>query len=713
MKKEKKVLAITLMAFSALSPIMTRAQQADSVRQLDEVVITATRSDQPIIDVPRSITVVNRAMIENSGHNSVGELLATQPGIFIVGTNQNPGTNQSIFMRGANSNQVVVLIDGMRITDPSSPNATIDLSELSLTNVERIEIIRGAHSTLYGGAAIGGAINIITKKGGLTGFHGSVQLQAGTYGKKTSSTTENITLNYAFKNGFYINGSLFRQDVRGLNATQDTITSSVYKTADRDNFSKTDGYVKAGYQYGKWDAHFSFKNVSQDADIDDRAFDDDDNAYLEFDRQLVDAKASYRINDKISISYIGSWSSSIRNSVNDSSIANANGDYDKTYSSGKYYGDLLTNEVEANYQSGNLRGIIGLGQYHEDMHFQTYYFSNAFGFPYVSEVNYDSLNTSANTMYIFGQVNYEYKNVAVTGGFRYSNHSRFGQNRTFEISPSYRIEDLILYGSFSTGFNAPSLYQLLDPSIGFGSFGPRGNKRLAPEESNTIELGLKKEYANGNYITVAAFHSDTKNAIEYVYLWNRETALSELTYLDYFGDTYLNVTRQRVNGVEASGHIALGKFYMNGNISYIDSEISFSSADLDQVATGGNHVQLYNYGSFVDNENTTANLARRPAFTGFAELGYKPVSKLTLSTTLRHTGSRFDVGYDPDLGPYGALGQTNVKRYNLIDAGFSWQAHKSWTITGKVENILNEEFREILGFNTRGRSGYLKVIYRW
>lgn len=245
MKKEKKVWVLTLLSLWWLTPNQTHAQQ-DSVRQLDELVITATRSEQRVIDVPRSITVIRREEIENTSHNSVGELLANHPGMFIVGTNQVPGTNQSLFLRGANSNQMVVLIDGMRITDPSTPSSTIDVAELSLAGVERIEIIRGAHSTVYGGSAVAGAINIVTRKQGKPGFHGLVNTQAAWYGKDALSTNTQASLQHVSKNGFYVSGSILRQDVRGLDATLDTIRDpSVYKTTDADNFRKTDGYVKA------------------------------------------------------------------------------------------------------------------------------------------------------------------------------------------------------------------------------------------------------------------------------------------------------------------------------------------------------------------------------------------------------------------------------------------------------------------------------------
>ncbi len=165
-----------------------QAQQADSVgsKQLSEVIITATRAFKPVAEIGRSVTVISAEQIQNSVYNNAGELLSQQEGIYVVGTGQNPGMTQSVFMRGAGSNQTVILIDGIRITDPSGVNNALDLTELTLTNIDRIEIVRGSHSTLYGSSAIGGVINIITKKNGEPGFNGTAELKGGTFGKSTS-----------------------------------------------------------------------------------------------------------------------------------------------------------------------------------------------------------------------------------------------------------------------------------------------------------------------------------------------------------------------------------------------------------------------------------------------------------------------------------------------------------------------------------------------
>jgi vitamin B12 transporter len=715
MKKEKKVWALTLVAFWWLSPNLLQAQQ-DSVssKTLDEIVITGTRVEQPIIEVPRSVSVISSDVIQRSVFNSVGELLSAEAGIYLVGSGQTPGTNQSIFLRGANSNQTVILINGLRITDPSSPNSSIDLSEISLTDIERIEIIRGSHSTLYGGSAIGGAINIITKKSVNDGFHGNAYAQGGTLGQGSASFNGSVNLNYRTASGFYFHTGIFEQRVKGFNATEDTIhTAGVFKTTDGDDFIKTDYYARAGYLTDKWDISVSAKKTDQHAEIDDRAYDDDDNAYLDFERKLLEYRAGYKLNDRLTLVANGSISPSTRYSKNDSSIVNDDGDYDRTYIEATYNGRTVSNELFLNYTSGKIKGLFGGGEYREKMNFQTFYFSNAFGFPFESEVNYDSIDTSSTTKYVFAQAGFDIKKFNLKAGARLSDHSRFGKSWTFEVNPSYKIQNTLIYGSVSTGYNAPSLYQLFDPSGGFGTSVTRGNSRLQAEESVSAELGIKKEYNSGSYFAIATFSSVVKNNIEYVYVWNKNTAVEDLTFLDYVNDTYLNLSKQEVSGIEISGYVPLRKFYLRGNVSRIAAKVTINPDDISNDETEGHHVQLYNYGSFVTKEVTVNSLVRRPAFTSYVEAGYKPTANIALTLSWRNAGSRNDVEYDADLGPYGALAQAKVKRYNLVDAGVNYQINKTFGLSGKVENLLGENYTEIYGFQTRGRSAYIKLQAKW
>ena len=690
------------------------AASQDSLRvtTLREVVVSASRSEQPVIEIPRSVSVIHEQVIRSSVYQSLGELLNARSGLYVIGANQTPGTNQSVFMRGANSNQVAVLIDGMRITDPSSPNAAIDLSEISLTNVERIEVIRGAHSTMFGSAAIGGVINLITKKDAGHGLHGDASWQGGSFGKKTWSSTENINLAYGVRNGWYFSGSLFRQDVGGIDATPEPAQNPSF-SSDRDDFRKTDASLKAGFRDAQWDANLLFKNSHQFTEVDNGAFSDDDNYYLIFDRKLLQYNLGYTLTPFIRLSLLGSFSDSERFYENDSSRVSET-TWDKAYSTGSYFGKLQTHELQLNYKKEKAQAVFGAGLYREKMFFENYFFFNDPGFPFEFATNYDSLDTRTATRYIFSQAGYTLGRFDLSAGTRLSHHTITGNFLTFEVNPSFTFSDLLLYGSFSTAFNSPSLYQLYDPSKTATAYSSRGNPNLKPERSVSLEGGIKKEFSSGSFITFSAYHTRANQSIEYVYLWNGARPVEELDFSDDRGDTYLNVGEQKVNGIEIEGYARIsGSVSFQGNISFLETEIDADPEDVDPDHTGGHHIQLYNLGTFLNQHMNQEQVVRRPDFTTFARLSYRPVPELSIHATYRYTGKRFDAGFDGSLGPYGGLGRIFVEAYHLVDADVNWQASEIFSFACKLENVLNENYREVVGFQTRGRSVYLKLGIRW
>ncbi len=688
------------------------AQDSTKVTTLKEIVVSASRTEEPVIEVPRSVTVISGEQIRTSVYQSVGDLLNSTGGLFIVGANQTPGTNQNIFMRGANSNQVAVLVDGVRITDPSSPNAAIDFSEMSLTNVERIEVIRGSHSTVFGGAAIGGVINIITRKNNVRGIHGDVSWQGGTFGHDAWSSLENVNLTYGHASGVYVNGSMFRQDVKGLDAVEAQAAAPAF-ISDRDDFRKTDFALKGGYRRDAWDASVSFRSSHQYTEIDDGAFRNDENSYLVFDRRLLNYSARYKINDRLSGSLIGSFSESERFFEDDSSRVDAS-TWDHLYSTGTYFGRLQTHELQLNYRSGAMAGVVGGGFYRERMFFDNYLLYNDPSFSFEVVTNYDTIHSTTTTGYLFAQLEYGIGNFRLSGGARGSSHTTAGEFATFELNPSWTYRDLLIYGSLSTGFNTPSLYQLYDPSKDFGAYATRGNRNLKPERSVSFEAGVKKQFASGTYFTVSAYTTRVRNSIEYVYLWNSDKPIGELDFSDSHGDRYINVAEQRVKGIEVEGFVKISPaLSLRGNVSLLEAEVRASPDDLDFTDTGGYRVQLYNLGTFLDQDFKGSEVVRRPALTSFSRVNFKATKALTFYAIHRFTGKRFDAGYDGSMGPAGGLASINVDAYHLVDVGASWNATESFSIGVKVENLLDEDYREVLGFRTIGRSVHLKAAFRF
>lgn len=153
-----------------LSPIIAVSAHADDTVIQQQLVVTATRVPTPVLDIPAGVSVIDRQTIEERGYNTLAEALSAIPGVR-VSQSGGAGGIASVFVRGTNSDQVLVLIDGMPINDASDPNAQFNFGVDTLGDVERIEVIRGPMAALYGSGAIGGVINLIMRKGTQEGVH--------------------------------------------------------------------------------------------------------------------------------------------------------------------------------------------------------------------------------------------------------------------------------------------------------------------------------------------------------------------------------------------------------------------------------------------------------------------------------------------------------------------------------------------------------------
>lgn len=732
MKKEKKWLVVTSLI---LTTQFTWSQEIDSTQILKEATVSGTRIETDVMEVPRNVTVITHEDMANSQFNNLGELLNSTAGIFTVGAQQNAGMNQSIFMRGTNSNHTTIMIDGVRISDPSGVNNAVDLSEISLSNIERIEIVRGSHSTLYGSSAIGGVINIITKKSKRDGISGDVNLGLGSFGKNTFTNSQNGYINYQFKNKFYVGGNIYLQSTKGFDATRDTIpeTDTVYtKLFDADNFNKSDFNIKAGYNGEKTKGYFSFKKSSQKTDLDKLysgtskyynpwgshpAIYYDGNYQLDFSRNLLNYGISHQINDKFTVQYYGGYSNMERNSIDDSTELEA-GVYDKNYFEGNYDGSILNNDLQFDAQLKHLTITVGANHYLEKMNVNTYTKYYFFGYDSVI-TSYDSIKPNASIFSGYAQLNLngelvheKMKKFNLILGGRFNQHSIAGSAFTFSINPSIAIdENTLFYLNYSTGFNAPSLYQLYAPESNYISNITRGNKNLKAETSQTFELGLKNRFNERLMVNFGIYYNQIENVLEYVYLWDKNIGLDTLGQDwmrdDYRGDTYANVGTLSSYGFDMSveGWIS-DKLKINSYLSLVFGKLNYDPAGID--ATDTMHVQLYSSGLFLNKTHELNQLIRRPSTANFS-LTYYPIKELSLFTSFRFTDSRGDNFYDGANGPYGALSARSVPAYGLIDMGIGYIIKKQFHLNLRMENILDKGYTEIVGYNTRGRSIYFNV----
>ena len=352
------------------------SEDTSTVYRLDEIIVSASKYEQSPSSVGRNVTVIGQEEIQRSSYTSLSDLLADQQSIHIIGAGQTPGSLQQGFIRNANSNHSVVMIDGVRISDPSTNNNAVDLSELSLTGIKRIEIVRGSHSTLYGSSAIGGVINIITKKKGSRGLNIAAETKHGRFGEGTYSTANSLFTNYTSESGLYANIGIDQQFTNGFDATVDTLgNSGGFNPQDQDDFEKLDLTAKLGYKTDAYELYGSYRREDQKVDSDQGAYRDDSNAFSEFERDLFSYGAGADVSDHVSLDFSGAYSDLQRDFVNDSSLVGPNS-YDGTYVETNGEGTLWENELKAVHKSDHLRLVAGVSASRQTMSTRSY--SSAF-----------------------------------------------------------------------------------------------------------------------------------------------------------------------------------------------------------------------------------------------------------------------------------------------------------------------------------------------
>ncbi|MCP4725389.1 MAG: TonB-dependent receptor, partial [bacterium] len=225
----KSFLSFTLSLIIFLTGTAAYSQDVIGEAVMEEIVITATRTETSVKELAMSFTIIPEEVLKSRGKEMVFDFLKSVPGLD-VSRSGGPGGTATVLIRGAKSEHTLILIDGMETNDPISPSKTYNFAHLTTDNIERIEIVRGPQSTIYGSDAIGGIINIITKKGGDDpGYY--VSAEAGSFNTLSSRIGFNgiyEQLNYSF--------ALSRMESDGISGAN-----------EKDGNSEKDGYSNTSF----------------------------------------------------------------------------------------------------------------------------------------------------------------------------------------------------------------------------------------------------------------------------------------------------------------------------------------------------------------------------------------------------------------------------------------------------------------------------------
>ena len=459
-------LATALVASLLHSPAFAQT----AVKKLDQVVVTAARAPQLEQNVVGDITVINQQELAKAGQNSVVEILARQPGIEFYNSG-GPQTASSVSIRGANPNQTLVLLNGMRIN--SSVNGGANWNAIDPASIERIEIIRGAASSLYGSDAIGGVINIITKGNNedqATQFYGSV----GVGSHKTIKS--NVGLDGA-TDGFSYRFNASYAKSNGFNATNENNAFSYYDDKDgyhSNAFSGTLAYEWAADQSVGVNAYNSYINGDFDAGEFDWMGNDVRAAFTQTRQQSYDIYSKNRLTSN--------WLSTVsfglsKEQSNTLVFDNRFSTLQRQYS---WQNDFsITDNQDLTLLAERLEERI------------------------THNINYDNTRRNTNAFAAIYRADFGPHNLQAS--VRNDNISGYGNRTTGGLGYDFAINELWTVGAAAnTGFKAPSFSQLYYP----GS----SNPDLSPEKSKNIEASLGYADAQSEF-KVTVYQNKISNLI--------------------------------------------------------------------------------------------------------------------------------------------------------------------------------------------------------
>lgn len=465
--------------------------RADAEESSPQIVVTATRIAAPIDQVASSITVVTGAEIERKGQKTVGEVLRSVPGVDVVRSG-GAGGNTVVFLRGANSEHTLVLIDGVEANNPITPNRAFNFADLSTENVERIEIVRGAQSTLYGSDALGGVVNIITRRGSGAPT-GEVSVEGGSYSTFTERTAvRGGGSSYDYSFGFSRNdsGGISAADAGDGNSEHDRYGSSAFS-------------VRAGGAPSDTidlDATFRYESARSDIDDSGGIGGDDPNRIVLNDNLFTRGQATVSFLDGRLQQIWGIGYSDQRFEDND----DPNPTQPNERLRSDYDGSRLKLDVQHNLILTDAATVILGLETEEEKGSSSYRSMSEYG-PFDTFLPEQSARTAGG----YTQLGLDLgDDLSSTFGIRVDDHDEFGNTVTWRIAPTYRIEQTStkVAATVGTGYKAPSLFQL---------YSEYGFAELQPEESLSLDASLEQSIGRGVSIGATWYRNDFDNLITF------------------------------------------------------------------------------------------------------------------------------------------------------------------------------------------------------
>jgi vitamin B12 transporter len=643
--------------FSAIFALMTTcafAQQNDtavSKNQLDEVVVSDSKFALSKEKSGKIITKISAEDLKNQAGQSIATILNAVAGVEINGNQSGAGKNLGLFIRGGKSNQVLVLIDGIPVIDASGINLEYDLRLLTADQVESIEIMKGAASTLYGTGAATGVINIKLKKGGQKNIEANYNLNVGTNNTAITKKASGQDVNQ----GFSVRGTtskinyfaaINRTETWGMSQAAAPIESINF---EEDKFSRQNYLAKVGFKINQkltMDFFGNFDKIANDYDspFDNTGMNDikDNKSASEQFRYGFSPKYKYQKGELV----LNTSFNKITRSYNDYSTWSGTTDffqYDSRSANVDVFNKYIFDE--------KLFLVLGTQYQFHDMKYNT---------PY-SIIEKESAKFNMIDPYFTVVYNSDF-GLNINAGARLNAHSQYGNEGVFNFNPSFEIKDLNtkILGSVSTAFITPSLYQL---------YSEYGNLDLKPEKNLTIESGFEtKLFDKKLIINTVGFYREQKNFIGFYY--------NPIT----FAGNYINID---------------GSYHTKG----VETEIAIKATE---------NIKLNANYTYTEVEEALDRLIPKHKFN--TNIDFQLKKSLYFGLNYQYTNGRNDAFFD---GNTFATVAAKLGSYQLLNSSLRYDLIQNrLTVFANATNILNADFVENIGYSTRGRNFRLGLNVR-
>ncbi len=502
--------------------------------ELEEVVISDSKFALPKEKSGKVIVKITSEDLKNRPGQSVASVLSTVAGVEINGNQSGAGKDLKYSIRGGRNRQTLILIDGVPVTDASQTTQEYDLRLLPVDQIESIEVMKGAASTLYGTGAATGVINITLKKAATKAIAGNVYANIGTQ----TTVKDKDYSPQEYNQGFSFNGRTEKFNYfASLNSTETTGMSEARPASDtedfeKDSFSRVNTLVKLGFTPTKQLSFDFFANYDRLRNT----FDND---------SFVDDLTNYSKSEQYRVGFSPKYKYEKGELVVNTVAASINRDYFSYGSLSEYKSRNVSADAFNKYQINSELFVIGGAQYQF--------------FDMSANTSWSSLSEKLATFnlidpYVTAVYNSDF-GLNINAGARLNIHSRYGNNLVYNINPSFSFKEipLKLVSSYSTAYITPSLYQLYDMTY--------GNLNLNPEKNSTVEAGfelnLLKKKINLNTV---AFYRQEDNSISFA------------------STGYYNITgKHNAKGVETMLSYTLNdKLTLRGNYTFTQVEKALS-----------------------------------------------------------------------------------------------------------------------------------------